>query len=168
MSCLVDDDGLKSRTLTEDRNGERSPGIPALSMLSHTSVPPSFARCEAIQSRMCERYNRHTIGVDGYALAIGLNVAMVSELNIPAPRGARPRRDIRPRVLGALTPEPATATEIAERAGLSGRERTLHAANARARLQADGFAIRGGTPQAPRWSRATDPAAARSEHDPAA
>ncbi len=39
----------------------------------------------------------------------------------PAPRGARPRQDIRPRVLAALTPEPATAVEIAERARLPGR-----------------------------------------------
>ena len=84
----------------------------------------------------------------------------------PAPRGARPRKDIRPRVLGALTPEPATATEIAERAGLPGRERTLHTASALARLEADGFAVRVGTPQAPRWPRSTDPAAARTEHDP--
>lgn len=72
----------------------------------------------------------------------------------PSPRGARPRRDIRPRVLAALTPEPSTATEIAERAGLPGRERTLHASRALVRLAADGLAVRSGTPQVPRWSSA--------------
>lgn len=59
----------------------------------------------------------------------------------PAPRGARPRPDIRPRVLAALTSEPSTATEIAERAGLPGRERSMHAARALVRLEADGLAI---------------------------
>ncbi|XYD09838.1 hypothetical protein R1A27_04615 [Methylobacterium sp. NMS12] len=38
--------------------------------------------------------------------------------------------DIRPRVLAALTDEPSTATEIAERAGIPGRERGIHAARA--------------------------------------
>lgn len=59
----------------------------------------------------------------------------------PAPRGARPRPDIRPRVLAALTSEPSTATEIAERAGLPGRERSMHAARALVRLEADGLAV---------------------------
>jgi predicted ArsR family transcriptional regulator len=60
---------------------------------------------------------------------------------VPSPRGARPRPDIRPRVLAALTSEPSTATEIAERAGLPGRERAMQAARALVRLQADGLAV---------------------------
>jgi hypothetical protein len=72
----------------------------------------------------------------------------------PSPRGARPRLDVRPRVLAALTPEPSTATEIAERAGLPGREQAMHAARALVRLEADGFALRSGTQQAPRWRSA--------------
>lgn len=72
----------------------------------------------------------------------------------PSPRGARPRHDIRPRVLVALTAEPLTATEIAERAGLPGWEQTLHASRAPTRLEADGLAIRRGMPQALRWSSA--------------
>lgn len=60
---------------------------------------------------------------------------------VPSPQGARPRQDIRPRVLAALTSEPSTATEIAERAGIPGRERSMHAARALARLEADGLAI---------------------------
>jgi predicted ArsR family transcriptional regulator len=59
----------------------------------------------------------------------------------PSPRGARPRQDIRPRVLAALTSDPSTATEIAERAGIPGRERGMHAARALVRLEADGLAV---------------------------
>jgi hypothetical protein len=58
-----------------------------------------------------------------------------------SPRGARPRRDIRPRVLAALTSKLSTATEVAERAGLPGRERTLHASRALMSLEADGLAV---------------------------
>ena len=60
---------------------------------------------------------------------------------VPSPRGARPRPDTRPRVLAALTPEPSTAVEIAERAGIPGRERGMHAARALVRLEADGLAV---------------------------
>jgi len=60
---------------------------------------------------------------------------------LPSPRGARPRPDIRPRVLASLTAEPSTATEIAERAGLPGRERAMHASRALARAEADGLAV---------------------------
>lgn len=80
--------------------------------------------------------------------------------NPPSPRGARPRQDTRPRVLAALTPEPSTVAEIAE---LPGRERTLHAGQALARLEQDGLAVRNGTPQAPRWSAAADPASLNFE-----
>ena len=59
-----------------------------------------------------------------------------------SPRGARPRQDIRPRVLAALTSEPSTATEIAERAGIPVRERGMHAAHALVRLEADGPTVR--------------------------
>jgi hypothetical protein len=59
----------------------------------------------------------------------------------PLPRGARQCLDVRPRVLAALTPEPSTATEIAERAGLPGRERAMHATRALVRLEADGLAF---------------------------
>lgn len=48
---------------------------------------------------------------------------------------------MRPRVLAALTSEPSTATEIAERAGIPGRERGMHAARALVRLEADGLAV---------------------------
>ncbi|MGH1588618.1 hypothetical protein ACRBEV_09950 [Methylobacterium phyllosphaerae] len=54
---------------------------------------------------------------------------------------ARPRLDVRPRVLAVLTFELSTATEIAERAGLPGWERAMHAARALARLGIDGLAI---------------------------
>lgn len=46
----------------------------------------------------------------------------------PSPRGAWPRRDIRPYFLATPKSEPSTPTEIAERAGLPGRERAKHAA----------------------------------------
>lgn len=59
----------------------------------------------------------------------------------PSPRGARPRQDLRPRVLAALTSEPLTATKIAEGAGIPGRERGLHATRALVRLEADGLAV---------------------------
>lgn len=61
-------------------------------------------------------------------------------LQVPSPQGARPRRDIRPRVLAALTSEPATATEIAERAGIPGRERAVQATRALEQLEAEGLA----------------------------
>ncbi len=54
--------------------------------------------------------------------------------------GARPRQDIRPRVLAALTSEPSTATEIAERAGIPGRERAVQATRALEQLEAEGLA----------------------------
>jgi hypothetical protein len=87
----------------------------------------------------------------------------------PSPRGARPRRDIRPRVLAALTPEPSTATEIAERAGLPGRERTMHATRALIRLEADGLAVSETHRNWTRWrSASAAPASARPEPDPEA
>lgn len=66
-------------------------------------------------------------------------------------------------MLAALTSGPSTATELGKRAGLPGRERTVHATCALARLGADGLAIRVGTPQVPRWSEA-----APLSHDPGA
>lgn len=72
----------------------------------------------------------------------------------PAPRGARPRQDIRPRVLAALTPEPATAVEIAERARLPGRERAADASRALVRLEADGLAARETKRNSTRWRSA--------------
>jgi hypothetical protein len=62
-------------------------------------------------------------------------------LKVPSPQGARPRQDLRPRVLAALTSEPSTATEIAERANIPGRERTLLALRALERLEAEGLAF---------------------------
>lgn len=86
----------------------------------------------------------------------------------PSPRGARPRQDIRPRVLAALTPEPSTASEIAERAGLPGRDRAMHATRARLRPKADGLAVSETRRDRTRWrSAAAVPASARFEHDPA-
>jgi hypothetical protein len=86
----------------------------------------------------------------------------------PSLRGARPRRDIRPRVLAALTPEPSTAARIAERAGLPGRERAIHATRALLRLEADGLAVSQSRRSWTRWRSATaPPASARSEPDPA-
>jgi hypothetical protein len=64
------------------------------------------------------------------------------------------RLDIRPRVLAALTPEPSTATEIAERAGLPGRERAMHAARALVRLEADGLALSETRRHVTRWKAA--------------
>ena len=75
---------------------------------------------------------------------------------VPLPRGARPRRDIRPRVLAALTPEPSTAVEIAERAGIPGRERGMHAARALVRLEADGLAVSELRRNDTRWQKAGD------------
>jgi hypothetical protein len=54
--------------------------------------------------------------------------------------GARPRHDIRPRVLAALTSEPSTASKIAERAGIPGRERAVQATRALEHLEAEGLA----------------------------
>ena len=86
---------------------------------------------------------------------------------VPSPRGARPRQDTRPRVLAALTSEPATATEIAERASLPGRERAMHAVRALTRLEADGLAISEPQRNVIRWrSTAVGPASARSEPGP--
>lgn len=70
---------------------------------------------------------------------------------VPSPRGARPRHDIRPRVRAALTDEPSTVTEIAERAGMPGRDRGVHAARALARLEAEGLAVLVGDQRHPRW-----------------
>ena len=87
---------------------------------------------------------------------------------VPVERtGARPRQDIRPRDLAALTCEPATATEIAERAGIPGGERAVQATRALEHLEAEGLAFsvirRTRTP----WSSAAaTPASARSEPDP--
>ncbi|WP_187278156.1 hypothetical protein [Methylobacterium sp. WL7] len=44
--------------------------------------------------------------------------------------------------LAALTPDPLTAIEVAERAGLLGRERATDATCTRLRLKAEGLAIR--------------------------
>lgn len=71
----------------------------------------------------------------------------------PSPRGARPLQDLRPRVLAALTSEPSTATEITERAGIPGRERSMHAARALVRLEADGLAISELQQSVTRWRR---------------
>lgn len=84
----------------------------------------------------------------------------------PSPRGARPRPDIRPRMLAALAAAPATVTAIFERAGLPVRERVVHATRARARLEADGFAARSGTAQVPRRSAA--PLLSRQDLNPIA
>ncbi len=87
----------------------------------------------------------------------------------PSPGGAQPRLDSRPRVLVALTSEPSTATEIAERAGLTGRERSLHATRALMRLKADGLAVSETHRNFTRWRSAAAPlASARSERDPEA
>lgn len=73
---------------------------------------------------------------------------------LPSPRGARPRQDIRPRVLAALTAEPATAAEVAERARLPGRERAADASRALVRLEADGLAAREMKRNSTRWRSA--------------
>lgn len=44
-------------------------------------------------------------------------------------------------MLAVLTSEPSTSTAIAERAGLPGRERTMHATRVLTRLEADGLAV---------------------------
>ncbi|WP_182179377.1 hypothetical protein [Methylobacterium radiotolerans] len=44
-------------------------------------------------------------------------------------------------MLAALTSEPATATEIAQRAGIPGRERALQATRALEYLEAEGLAF---------------------------
>lgn len=81
--------------------------------------------------------------------------------------GASPRHDIRPRVLAALTSEPATAAQIAQRAGLPGRERAMHAARALTRLEADSLAVSEIRRNVTRWrTAAAVPASARSERDP--
>jgi predicted ArsR family transcriptional regulator len=74
----------------------------------------------------------------------------------PSPQGARPRRDIRLRVLAALTPEPATATEIAERAGIPGRERAMQATRALEQLEAKGLAFSVIRRTRTRWRTAGD------------
>lgn len=80
---------------------------------------------------------------------------------VPSPRGARPRQDLRPRILAALTSEPSTAVEIAERAGIPGRERGMHAARALARLEADGLAVSELRRNVTRWRSATAAPASR-------
>lgn len=85
-----------------------------------------------------------------------------------SPRSARPRKDIRRRVLAALTSEPSTATMIAERAGIPGRERFWLATRALVRLEANGLADSEMRGTITRWrSVAAAPASARSERDPA-
>lgn len=69
----------------------------------------------------------------------------------PERTGARPRKDTRARVLAAVTPEPATAVQVAERAGIPGRERGREATLVLRRLEADGLAIREANGQVPRW-----------------
>ena len=64
--------------------------------------------------------------------------------------GARPRKDTRGRVLASLNDELATATQIAGRAGIPGRERRREAARVLCRLEADGLAIREIDRQVPR------------------
>jgi hypothetical protein len=87
---------------------------------------------------------------------------------VPSPRGARPRHDVRPRVLAALTPEPSTANEIAERAGIPGRERAVQATRALEHLEAEGLAYSVIRRTRTRWcSVAVAPASERSERDPA-
>jgi hypothetical protein len=54
---------------------------------------------------------------------------------------ARPRKDTRARILAVLVPEPTTDSQIAERAGIPGQERSRQAAPVLARLDADGLAI---------------------------
>ena len=80
--------------------------------------------------------------------------------------GARPRRDTRACILTVLTSEPATAVQIAERAGTPGRE----AAQLLGRLEADGLAIREeGRRQFPRWrALPVALAALRPDSDPEA
>lgn len=87
----------------------------------------------------------------------------------PAPQGARPRLDIRPRVLAALTSVSSTPTEIAEHAGLPGRERAIHATRALMRLEADGMAVSETRRNWTWWrSAAAPPASARPGRDPGA
>jgi hypothetical protein len=59
-------------------------------------------------------------------------------------------------VLPALTSEPSTATEIAERAGIPGRERGMHAARALVRLEAGGLAVRELRQNVIRWRSAAE------------
>jgi hypothetical protein len=81
--------------------------------------------------------------------------------------GARPRKDTRRRVLAALTAEPATATQIAERAGIPGRERGWEAALVLARLEATGLAIReAGWRRVARWRAAPGACPDPVEADP--
>jgi hypothetical protein len=87
---------------------------------------------------------------------------------VPSPRGARPRQDLRPRVLAALTSQPLTVTEIAERAGIPGRERALQATRALEHLEAEGLAFGVVRRTRTRWcSAAATLVSARSERDPA-
>ncbi len=64
-------------------------------------------------------------------------------------------------MLAALTSEPATAVEIAERAGIPGRERGMHATRALVRLQADGFAVSELRRNVTRWRAAAAAPASR-------
>lgn len=84
--------------------------------------------------------------------------------------GTRPRRNARARILAVLTSEPATAVQIAERAGIPGRERGREAALVLVRLEANGLAIREeGRRQFPRWRGFSAALAAlRSGSDPEA
>lgn len=66
--------------------------------------------------------------------------------------GARPRRDTRACILTVLTSEPATAVQIAERAGIPSWERGREATLVLVRLEANGLAVREeGRRQFPRW-----------------
>ncbi|SFS87071.1 hypothetical protein SAMN04487845_108264 [Methylobacterium sp. yr668] len=77
-------------------------------------------------------------------------------LKAPSPQGARPRQDLRPRALEALTSEPSTASEIAERAGIPGRERALQATRALEQLEAEGLAFSVIRRTRTRWRTAGD------------
>jgi len=60
-------------------------------------------------------------------------------------------------VLAALTSEPSTTTEIAERAGIPGQERAIHAARALTRLDSDGLAVSELRRNVTRWRAAAAP-----------
>lgn len=86
---------------------------------------------------------------------------------VPSPRGARPRQDIRPRVLEAQSSEPSAAAEIAERAGIPGRERTAQATRALEHLEAEGLAFSVTPRTRTRWcSAVAAPASEQLEPDP--
>ena len=70
---------------------------------------------------------------------------------LPERTGARPRKGTRARVLAVLTLEPATAVQVAERAGIPSRGRGREAALVLRRLESDGLAVREVDGRVPRW-----------------